>query len=220
MAAASTPTTQIASLLHDLQQKDGGNVCVEDISTVVEGIMESLRRELSDADRKVFVEIKSLSNFIADTKRDIAALRPDEVKDNFLPTATDELDAIVAATADATHKIMDSAEAIEGVAATADKEAAAILTDAATRIFEACSFQDITGQRITKVVNALKEIEARVDGLITAFGDEIAEIKAKEEANPKKTDAVGEGHSEGTLLNGPQLEGEGNSQNQIDKLFD
>ncbi len=216
--APSTQPTQVASLLHSLQQKDGGSIGVEDISAVVEGIMESLRSELSEADRKVFLELEGLSDFIAGTKRDIAALRPDEVKDNFLPTATDELDAIVAATADATHKIMDSAEAIEGVAATADKDAAAILIDAANQIFEACSFQDITGQRITKVVNALKEIEARVDGLIAAFGDEIAEIKAREPAQPEN--AVGQDDDEGTLLNGPQLEGEGNSQDDIDKLFD
>ena len=31
-----------------------------------------------------------------------------------------------------------------------------------TRIYEACSFQDITGQRIGKVVTALKAIEGRV----------------------------------------------------------
>ena len=77
--------------------------------------METLRNGLSDADRKVFVALESLSNFIAETKRDIAALRPDEVMDDLIPTASDELDAIVAATAEATHSIMDSAEAIESV---------------------------------------------------------------------------------------------------------
>lgn len=218
--ASGTQPTQVANLLHDLQQKESGSVRVEDISAVVEGIMESLREELSDADRQVFVELESLSDFIAGTKRDIAALRPDEVKDEFLPAATDELDAIVAATADATHKIMDSAEAIEGVAATADKEAAAILNDAATQIFEACSFQDITGQRITKVVNALKDIEARVDSLIAAFGDEIATVKAQEPAKPKNAAADGGDFNDEALLNGPQLEGDGNSQDEIDKLFD
>ncbi len=218
--AASTQPSGVANLLHDLQQKDSGSIRVEDISAVVEGIMESLRKELSEADRKVFVELESLSGFIVATKRDIAALRPDEVKDDFLPAASDELDAIVAATADATHKIMDSAEMIEGVAATADQETAAILTDAATQIFEACGFQDITGQRITKVVNALKDIEARVDSLINAFGDEIAEVKAREPAMPKKTGANGKGVDDAALLNGPQLEGEANSQDEIDKLFD
>lgn len=218
--AASMQPTQVANLLHDLQRKNGGSVRVEDISAVVEGIMESLRTELSDADRKVLAELESLSNFIDGTKRDIAALRPDEVKDEFLPAATDELDAIVTATADATHKIMDSAEAIQGVAATADKEAATILGDAATRIFEACSFQDITGQRITKVVNALKNIEVRIDSLIAAFGDEIAEVKAREPVKSEKSDAAGENDGDESLINGPQVGGNGNSQDDIDKLFD
>ncbi len=219
MATTAQPS-EVASLLHDLRQKDSENIRVEDISAVVEGIMQTLRNGLSDADRKVFVALESLSTFIAETKRDIAALRPDEVKDELIPTASDELDAIVAATAEATHSIMDSAEAIERVAASVDKEVAAILTDEATRIFEACGFQDITGQRITKVVNALKDIDKRVDSLINAFGDEIAAVKAEEQAKLEKSDTAGVDISDKALLEGPQMEGEGTSQDQIDKMFD
>lgn len=218
--AASAQTSEVADLLHDLRQKDSESIRVEDISAVVEGIMQTLRNGLSDADRKVFIALESLSNFIAETKRDIAALRPDEVKDDLIPTASDELDAIVAATAEATHSIMDSAEAIESVAATVDKEAAAILIDASTRIFEACGFQDITGQRITKVVNALKDIDKRVESLINAFGDEIAAVKAEEQANPKKSETVGVNINDEALLDGPQMEGAGTSQDDIDKMFD
>jgi len=219
MASKNKPST-VANLLHDLMQKDSGSIGVEDISAVLHGVMETLRHELSDADRKVFVELEGLSNFIAVTKREIAELRPDQVNQDFIPTASDELDAIVAATADATHKIMDSAEAIEGVAANADKEAAAILTDATTQIFEACSFQDITGQRITKVVRALKDIETRVDSLITAFGDEIAAVKAQEPVKSEVSNGVDDNPTDESLLNGPQLDGDGNSQGDIDKLFD
>ena len=216
---ASAQPMQVASLLHALQLKDSGSIRVEDISAVVEGIMESLRQELSDAERNIFVELESLSGFITETKSDIAALRPDEVKDEFLPAASDELDAIIAATADATHKIMDSAEAIEGVANTVGKDEAAILMNASTQIFEACSFQDITGQRIGKVVNALKAIETRVDSLIAAFGDEIAALKSEAPAT-KKHEPAGEDHNDADLLQGPQLAGEGNTQDDIDKLFD
>jgi len=218
--ATTAQPSEVASLLHDLRQKDSESSRVEDISAVVEGIMQTLRNGLSDADRKVFVALESLSTFIAETKRDIAALRPDEVKDELIPTASDELDAIVAATAEATHSIMDSAEAIERVAASVDKEVAAILTDEATRIFEACGFQDITGQRITKVVNALKDIDKRVDSLINAFGDEIAAVKAEEQAKLEKSDTAGVDISDKALLEGPQMEGEGTSQDQIDKMFD
>ena len=47
---------------------------------------------------------------------------------------------------------------------------AAKLQDAVTRIYEACSFQDITGQRITKVVTTLKVIEEKVAHIISTFG--------------------------------------------------
>src|SRR5262245_58257996 len=56
--------------------------------------------------RGMYKELQRLANFIQDTKTEIAALRPDEVKQQYLPTAADELDAIVAATAQATNTIM------------------------------------------------------------------------------------------------------------------
>ena len=49
---------------------------------------------------------------------------------------------------------------------------AAKLQDAVTQIYEACSFQDITGQRITKVVTTLKAIEGKVAHIISTFGAE------------------------------------------------
>ncbi len=49
------------------------------------------------------------------------------------------------------------------------------LQDATTRIYEACSFQDITGQRITKVVATLKTIERKVAHIIGTFGTGIAQ---------------------------------------------
>ena len=54
-------------------------------------------------------------------------------------------------------------------------EPAAKLQDATTRIYEACSFQDITGQRITKVVAALKAIEAKVAQIVATFGSRARE---------------------------------------------
>jgi chemotaxis protein CheZ len=72
----------------------------------------------------------------------------------------------------------------------------------------------VTGQRITKVVKALKHIEDRVDGLVAAFGDEIAKYR---EAHPKQ-----EGPKEITdkdLLNGPQLPDNAGKQDDIDALL-
>src|SRR5690349_2664120 len=57
------------------------------------------------SDKGLYLELKRLAAFIEQTKSEIAALRPDEVKLAFLPKATDELDAIVKATAEATNRI-------------------------------------------------------------------------------------------------------------------
>ena len=41
------------------------------------------------------------------------------------------------------------------------------ITNNGADVFEACSFQDITGQRITKVVKSVTYVEDRVNALIS-----------------------------------------------------
>jgi chemotaxis protein CheZ len=179
--------------------------------------MDAARKELLSTDSSVMTEMVGLADFIDSAKRDIAALRPDEVKEHHLPAAADELDEIVAETADATNRIMDATETIQGVVDGVDDAARDKICEAANQIFEACSFQDITGQRVNKVVKALKEIEGKVDSLIAAFGEEIAAYKAKQPV-PDDPAAPEEGGDE-MLLQGPQLAGDAMSQDEIDKLL-
>jgi chemotaxis protein CheZ len=92
------------------------------------------------------------------------------------------------------------------------------LQGAVTRIYEACSFQDITGQRIGKVVTALKAIETRVSAVVSAAsgmpGPESAPLVASGAApgDDKRTEGQ-------KLANGPQLPGSGVSQSEIDRLL-
>jgi chemotaxis protein CheZ len=160
-------------------------------------------------ERKLVREMESLAQLIAAAKQEIAALRPHEIRDKHLPAATDELDAIVTATAQATGSILDAAERLGTVADRIGGTDGAAVTDEVTRIFEACTFQDITGQRITKVVKTLKIIETRVAELVGAFGT----LDARADAAPA---AVGDA----ALLNGPQLPPDARSQADIDAIFD
>ena len=126
-------------------------------------------------------------------KSEIAALRPDEVKEEYLPAAADELDAIVAATAEATNSIMDATEIIERVAENLEGENQDALLDATTRIYEACGFQDITGQRISKVVKTLEEIENKVDALVKVVRQRICRrMKASQEVGSAETNPQGD----------------------------
>ena len=66
-----------------------------------------------------------------------------------LPDASVELNAVVDATEQATNQIMESSEALTALPF-ADAQTTMQVNAHVTRIFEACSFQDITGQRIAK----------------------------------------------------------------------
>ena len=80
---------------------------------------------------------------------------------------TDELNAVRAASAEATQKILDAAEEIDQLANTLsaalkgklEQDLAQDVTDLIIRIFEACNFQDLIGQRVTKVTAMLDGIE-------------------------------------------------------------
>jgi len=207
---------ELTARLDALRQKHGESVRIDEIQAVVESVLETRGADLSALDIELYREIEALARFIHTAKSDIASLRPDEVKDEYIPVAADELGAIVAATAEATHAIMDAAEVVESVIADVPKEAADKLLQATTRIYEACTFQDITGQRTTKVVKTLQQIEGKVDGLVKAFGSEIEEFK---KANPKKKQDQGDPPSDEDLLAGPQRAGEGNTQEDVDALL-
>ena len=165
-------------------------------------------------------ELRALAVCIEQTKTEIAALKPANSADDRLLVVASELDAIVTATEQATTAILEAAEKIETIVTEirshgADGYIARLsddIMDTVVRIFESCNFQDITGQRITKVVRTLQFIEARVAAMIEIWGpDNIAEII------PKVHDEHRD--EEEKLLNGPQLGNQGISQDEIDKLF-
>src|SRR3546814_114085 len=118
---------------------------------------------ISAVDLQIYEELESLARYIQSARVEIAALRPDEIRQDHIPAATDELDAVVGATEEATGRILDAAEQIQTIAEGLDQAVQNQLVDLVTGIFEACNFQDITGQRISKVVRTLKHIETKID---------------------------------------------------------
>ncbi|MBD3666695.1 MAG: protein phosphatase CheZ [Kangiella sp.] len=216
--ATDSVDPELAARLQELGREPGDTVKVDEIADVVDSILSTMQGDLSAVDVKLYEELESLSRFITEAKTDIAALRPDEVKDEFLPKAAADLDAIVEATAGATNSIMDAVGEVEEVMSKLKGKNADTLMDATTKIYEACGFQDITGQRITKVVGALQHIEEKVDALLNAFGDEIAKYKT---ANPKPEEEspAEEMPSDEDLLHGPQKKEAAMSQDDIDALL-
>jgi chemotaxis protein CheZ len=181
----------------------------EMVADVVHAVLATMSGDLSAQETSLLAEVEELGRTIASAKSEIAALQFDDITDSQIPFATDELDAIVEHTATATNAILTSCETLDGVAGALNGEPAAKLQEATTRIYEACSFQDITGQRITKVVATLKAIEAKVIHIVATFGS----------SRPDTMVEVPGEVTEAALLNGPQHPTVAMDQSDIDRLL-
>ncbi len=210
---------KIATQLEELRKADG-SINPDDVVTIVESIVDSVEGDLTSVGLKVYADIEALARYINTARAEIAELRPDDINSEHLPAATDELTAIVGATEQATHTIFEAVESIETLTEKMEPEVATQVSAAVTSIFEACGFQDITGQRITKVVTTLQQVESKIDALLQAFGEDIKRDGPPKPVEKKKTAPSGApARPDEDLLNGPQLPENASSQDDIDALF-
>ena len=210
---------KIAEQLEALQKTEG-SINPDQLIGIVEAIIDSIEGDLTAVGLKVYADIEALARYIDTARSEISDLRPDDINSEHLPAATDELTAIVGATEQATHQIFEAVEGIETLTEKMEPEIAGQVSAAVTSIFEACGFQDITGQRITKVVTALQKVEAKVEALLNAFGDDLKRDGAPKAPDKKKTTPSGAPvRPDEDLLNGPQLPENAISQDDIDALF-
>lgn len=196
-----------------LGARRGGMVPVTELGEVLGALLRGIEGDHGSGLLRVHGELVHLVDYIRSAKHEIAAIRPEEIAAADIPGANDELDAVVRATEEATGTILDAAETLMGMASGLDPVEGARLEELATRIFEASNFQDITGQRIAKVAATLRAIEERVTDLASATGRAapLAAGAAPAQSAGRRPDA--------DLLNGPQLPGNANSQDDIDALF-
>ena len=199
--------------LVDFLKQKRENVTFHDIISLAEVAAQSLQGFFQAMDAKVYGELREIAGYIETMRHEIGALQVNDLKNSRIPAAGQELGAIVQATETATNTIMECAEALMGADASDPKAYKALVDEKMMVIFEACSFQDITGQRIAKVVETLQHIEERVSrfadvmqakdiqGFLTEQERERAERKEK------------------FLLHGPQLAGGGVDQSKVDEMF-
>jgi len=186
-------------------------------------IIQEIAVRESDRDRQhggmaMWTGVGAIHEAIVRTRSEISALSSNGPRGQSLYRATDELDAVVSDTESATETILAAAETIDAAAGQLIGQLSGEQSDIvmgihkeAIRIFEACNFQDISGQRISKVVSLLRFIELRVSSMVDIWGT--PEKEAGDAAEDPANDAA--------LLNGPALSGDANvvSQDDIDSLF-
>ncbi|MCH8685108.1 protein phosphatase CheZ [Pedomonas mirosovicensis] len=207
-------TATLKDRIEALRQERGEHVKVRDIPELVASMVSTMQGELELAALKIGGELKELVDFISAAKAEIASIQPNALSKHDIPGAADELDAIVQHTESAATQIMDCADEVTAIAGDVDGELSERLSAIAMRIYEASSFQDITGQRVTKVVRVLKHIEEKLGQLAEAVGDQ-----SNRGEKIIHRDDEGEPVDPKELLNGPSLEGQGNNQDDIDALL-
>ena len=164
-------------------------------------------------------ELAGIQDIIARNKRALSALINDG-NERRMSRAACELGAAVEGMESATQKILASAEAIDECA----RALAAALTDDyhhglaqdvqdhVVRVYEACNFQDLAGQRIGKVIATLMMVEEHLAAMIERFhsGGEAS----RPTAETQRAYAV-------DLINGPRLDGDAGhvTQQDIDAMF-
>src|ERR1700722_3821333 len=185
-------------------------------------MLETYRAQMAQCE-KLKVELDLIHDAITRTKREIAVLHGNSFNGEEMARVNGELGAVVGGTEQATQQILEAAEAIDQAATALSKvtshDQQKLLSEEigerVVSIFEACNFQDLTGQRISKVMATMKFIENHITAMMDIWGG-VDAIKAH--APP----IVDTREGDARFLNGPKLENDVGhaSQDDIDALFD
>jgi chemotaxis protein CheZ len=196
---------------------------IKDLSAKIDGMATTAIQQVDRVEiDRIRNEVHGIAARIEQTKREIGALKHPLAHEDKLASASMELSSVVSQTEEATSRIFDGVEKIEEIAREVRTMAlddyaqsrVAEISDMCTAIVEACSFQDLTGQRINKVVRTLAFIEERVQKMMDIWGPGEIERMPVVDGDGLHIKDVG-----GVVLHGPQAPETTNSQADIDKLF-
>lgn len=177
---------------------------------------------LLESDDKLRSEILNLFKYIKKMQSEIAQINIRLDERTHFQSASEHLDEIVASTERATDNILEQLEEIDDVVDEIRENAAGDrvpnlcdrINEKTMAAIESCTFQDITGQRVNKIVKSIQFVEERIDAMVALWGRDDIEAVLVEIDDEIETPTGDE-----ALLNGPQLPGESISQDEIDALF-
>ena len=162
-------------------------------------------------------DLASIYSAIETSRRELSALAGHAGEQSQLARGREELGAAIGGMEKATNEILKITEAIDENARALcaslkddfKRGQAHDIQDHAARIYEACHFQDISGQRITKAMAALQFAEERITRVLEAWGG-IEQFRR----NAPRTAGV-------QLINGPKIDGDRGhaTQHDVDKMF-
>src|SRR5205085_6891646 len=162
MAELRAIRAEMASPGHGAATAGGGASISRGVADA-QALLETYRAQIEQCE-KLKVELDLIHNAINRTKREIAVLHGKSFDGNEMAKVTGELGAVVGGTEEATQQILEAAEAIDEAASSITKTNSAEMQarfsqdiqERVVTIYESCNFQDLTGQRISKVMTTMR----------------------------------------------------------------
>jgi chemotaxis protein CheZ len=207
---SSEVATRVRDTLKALKNTNLDDPRLGEVLALASQMSEAMQAFFGSIDLTLHDELKYISSYIKQTRTEISNLRPNDLSNDQIPGAGAELHAVVKHTAEATNVIMAAAEQVMAADTSNERVYQDFVSSKMMEIFEACTFQDITGQRIKKVVDTLDHIERRLE--------RFAEVMGVEDAAVVETDT--DRRKRENILNGPALNGPEVAQDTIDAMFD
>jgi len=162
MTAQATPPASIPR--EDLKAEIGP--MFDDLRRFVDRRFAELSTELHAATQLVDYSEVNISKQLAGIHEQIVSV----VSAPSLATRNSglELEAVVQATETAANRIMEAAEAIGDWLRDGGRDPASLeaVAEKVNTIFEACTFQDVTGQRIRRAIEHLQHVETMLTDII------------------------------------------------------
>lgn len=206
---------EVSERIEEAKQKNGERILLDDVQALVDSLIDGIVVKAGAENRQMVNELREVLSYVVRAKQEFMSIGPRALSARKIPDANDELNAILGATEEAAGQIMDSADQIGELAGTVGGSAGEEMQNISTRLYEASAFQDICGQRITKVMAILKFLEGRLATLAETLGDS----RIDDEDEGIEFDKDGLAVEPDRLLHGPQLDGNGISQDEVDALL-
>ncbi|MGJ8529530.1 protein phosphatase CheZ [Maritalea sp.] len=185
---------------------------LREVIAMAEKVTSALKPLVRSLDKSMYRELKDMLDSIEELRGDLSKVGADDIFSRRIPEMGRELSAIVSATEVATNTIMNIAEKV----VEADKSDPAAYAKSVEQhmmaIFEACTFQDLTGQRVTRVIQTVEVIEQRIELLCHM-------IESNQITTVASTVSDSEKRNQSRLVRGPANEGEGINQDTVDAMF-
>ncbi len=220
---AAEVAARVRESLQSVKSADLKDAQLFEVLRLAQQLTDTMQMFFGSLDQSIHAEFHAIADYIARTRDEIAQLRPNDIREQRIPIAGAELEAVVKDTEQATDTIMGEAERLMSLEPEDLDGYKGEVDMAMCRIIEACSFQDLSGQRVSKVVGSLRHIEDRVSRFAATMGVHDAEASEEERAEEDRREKL---HLNGPAMGGPETDQASvddlmaMDQDSIDALFD